>query len=98
MKKYRFDFLTVEVSEESLAYRVVCFIGEFEVDGTKKIQIDTIPKNVNFDKVISAKVEKVANNLCKVINKIQFYLYFQKIIFLEIIRRKFFSSIKACNF
>ena len=25
-----------------------------------------IPKNINFDKSIAAKVEKVANNLCKV--------------------------------
>lgn len=68
------------MSEESLAYRVVCFIGEFEVDGTKKIQIDTIPKNVNFDKVISAKVEKVANNLCKVI-KFNFIYIFKKLFF-----------------
>ena len=66
LKKYRFDYLTVEVSEESLAYRVVCHIDEFEIDGTHKVQIETIPKNINFDKLIAAKVEKVANNLCKV--------------------------------
>ncbi len=56
----------MEVSEESLAYRVVCFIGEFEVDGAKKILIDSTPKNINFDKLISAKVERAANILCKV--------------------------------
>jgi hypothetical protein len=66
LKKYRFDFLTVEVSAESLAYRVVCFIEEFEIDGAHKIQIDSLPKNVNFDKDISDKVERVANNLCKI--------------------------------
>jgi hypothetical protein len=32
-------------------------------------------KNVNFDKVISAKVEKVANNLCKVIKFNFIYIF-----------------------
>ncbi len=67
MKKYRFDYLIVEVSEESMDYRVVIYIDDFEITPTNKTDlVEIIPINVNSEKVIAAKVERIAAIYLKV--------------------------------
>ena len=66
MKKYRFDCLVVEVNQNSLVFRVVCYIEDFDVDGTHKISLEAMPRNINLDQAIAFKVEKVVNHFIKV--------------------------------
>ena len=55
------------MSEESLDYRVVIYIDDFEITPTNKTElVEIIPINVNSEKVIAAKVERVAAIYLKV--------------------------------
>jgi hypothetical protein len=66
LKKYRFDYLIFPINDSSIVFRVVCYIEEFDIDATFKMNIETIPKNINFDKSINQKIETVINNFMKV--------------------------------
>ncbi len=67
LKKYRFDYLIVEVTEDLLNYRVVIYIEDFEIIPTNKSKVvEIIPMNINLEKVISTKVERVATIYLKV--------------------------------
>jgi len=69
LKNYRFDYLISKNNENTLIYKLVCFIENFEVDATYKLEAENIPKNINVDDVIRHKIESFVNDFLKVIPK-----------------------------
>ncbi len=66
LKNYHFDYLIFENDQNTLIYKLVCYIENFEIDATYKSLTENIPKNINLDPVIKNKIETVVNNFLKV--------------------------------
>jgi hypothetical protein len=66
LKRYRFDYILVKVSEETNSIRVIVYIEDFEVDRTQKSPYEHLPVNVNINPEIKAKLLTVMHKFEKV--------------------------------
>jgi hypothetical protein len=66
VKRYRFDYILIKLSEDNNAIRVVCYIEDFEVDSGVKTAIEALPANVNNDEGIRIKLLSIIHHYEKV--------------------------------
>jgi hypothetical protein len=66
LKKYRFDYVLVKVSEETNAIRVIVYIEDFEIDRTQKSPYDHLPVNINVNATVKGKLMNVMHKFEKV--------------------------------
>jgi hypothetical protein len=67
LKKYKFDYLIIKLSEDNNAIRVVCYIEDFEIDSTQKTSSEIIPININNDETVKNKLQSIIHLFEKVL-------------------------------
>jgi hypothetical protein len=65
LKKYRFDYLLFN-EKNSITFKLVCYIENFDIDFTQKSTSDYIPDNINLNPEITKKAQIFVNFHIKV--------------------------------
>ena len=64
LKKYKFDFLVYK-KENNILYKLICIVEDFDIDSSKKKNIDSKVENVNFNTEIKQKSEQLFAKIIK---------------------------------
>ncbi len=66
VKKYRFDYILIKLSEDNSTIRVICYIDDFEIESGVKPALDVLPANINNDENVKLKLLSIMNMYAKV--------------------------------
>jgi hypothetical protein len=64
LKKYKFDFLVYK-KENNILYKLICIVEDFDIDSSKKKNIDSKLENVNHNIEIKQKSQQLFTKIIK---------------------------------